>query len=155
MKQTLGWMLRHMEWADRAVIDCLRRQAGSEKAVGIMTHIVAAERLWLTRVGAVSTGAVVVWPHLSLDECERQARENARAVQSLLDNADAAGLARTFTYTNSKGERFESRLDDILLHLFLHGSYHRGQIALLQRMDGQEPVYTDYIHYRRTVGAGS
>ncbi len=151
MKERLGRMLKHMEWADLAVIDSLRRQGGSEKAVGIMAHIVAAERLWLMRIGATPTGVIPVWPRLVLDECERQARENARTLEGVLRTVNEIELARTYVYTNSKGESFQSRLDDILLHLFLHGSYHRGQIALLQRSDGQEPVYTDYIHYRRSM----
>ncbi|MGG1633398.1 DinB family protein [Paenibacillus sp. NRS-1760] len=31
----------------------------------------------------------------------------------------------------------------------MHGSYHRGQIALLLRQAGAEPILTDYIIYER------
>ena len=48
-----------------------------------------------------------------------------------------------------KGEKFQSGLDDIMLHVLNHASYHRGQVALLQRADGQEPAYTDYIQFVR------
>ena len=48
-----------------------------------------------------------------------------------------------------KGEKFQSGLDDIMLHIFNHASHHRGQVALLQRADGREPAYTDYIQFVR------
>jgi hypothetical protein len=45
MKEWLDRMLDHMEWADATVIESLRRQGGSPKAIGIMAHIVAATHL--------------------------------------------------------------------------------------------------------------
>ncbi len=153
-REWLGLMLEHMEWADATVIESLRRQNGSEKAVRIMAHVVGAERLWLSRVRPGRPAAaerIAVWPLLPLDECQRLATENAWAFGDIIGRAGSEGLAGAVAYTNSKGESFSSRLDDILLHVFLHGSYHRGQIALLQRMEGQEPVLTDFIHFRRSV----
>lgn len=37
-------------------------------------------------------------------------------------------------YSNIKGEKFTSTLDDILIHVFNHSTYHRGQVALLVTM---------------------
>ncbi len=150
-REWLGQMIEHMEWADAAVIESLRRQGGSAKAAGIMAHIVGAERVWLSRVRPQSADRLPIWPELPLEECRRLAAENARAFADVVARAGSEGLSRPVSYANSKGQPFSTRLDDILLQVFLHGSYHRGQIALLQRMDGQEPVLTDYIHFRRSV----
>ena len=54
-------------------------------------------------------------------------------------------LARTIVYTNSKGEPWSSRVSDVLMHVVLHGGYHRGQIAADLREAGFTPAYTDYI----------
>jgi uncharacterized damage-inducible protein DinB len=65
---------------------------------------------------------------------------------ALLDGLDAEGAARAVSYVNSKGEPWTSTAGDILLHVALHSSYHRGQIAMALRDGGEEPPYTDYIH---------
>ncbi len=56
--------------ADATVIESLRRQGGSPKAVGIMAHLVAAAHLWLSRTRGENP-KVAVWPKISLDECTR------------------------------------------------------------------------------------
>ena len=50
------------------------------------------------------------------------------------------------TCTNSKGEPWTSRVEDILLHVVMHSAYHRGQIASDVRASGHTPAYTDFIH---------
>jgi uncharacterized damage-inducible protein DinB len=46
-------------------------------------------------------------------------------------------------------------VDDILLHVALHGSYHRGQVALLVREAANKPAPTDYIGFVRGVPAAT
>ena len=58
-------------------------------------------------------------------------------------------LAREVEYQTSTGQVFRSTAADILTHVALHGSYHRGQIALLTRQGGGAPVPTDYVLYAR------
>lgn len=54
-------------------------------------------------------------------------------------------LTDVVKYSNTKGQEFSNSLYDILLHLFNHGTYHRGQIATDMRRNGLEPLNTDYI----------
>jgi uncharacterized damage-inducible protein DinB len=42
-------------------------------------------------------------------------------------------------------------VEQIMIHLVNHSSYHRGQIAMLLRQNGFEPVNTDYITYDRVI----
>jgi len=58
-------------------------------------------------------------------------------------------FARRVTYRNSKGRRYESSVADIVMHVSMHGGYHRGQIARQLRAAGREPPYTDYIQFTR------
>ena len=73
----------------------------------------------------------------------------------LLDGLDEAALARNVHYTNSAGLEFDSTVGDILLHVALHGAYHRGQIALLVRAGGSAPAPTDYIQFTRGAPAAT
>ena len=63
-----------------------------------------------------------------------------------LASLDEDGLRDGVAYRNSKGEFWTSTVGDILTHVVLHASYHRGQIAAAVRQAGGEPAYTDFIH---------
>ena len=57
----------------------------------------------------------------------------------------ARSLDEPVTYRSSTGEAFNSSVDAILLHMFAHGAYHRGQIAQDVRRAGGQIIDTDYI----------
>ncbi len=136
-------------WANGETLASLRAAAKPpEKARKLLGHILGAGRLWLSRIeGAVKPPAV--WPELSLEESARGVEELRGCWRAFLERADAAELSRSVAYTNSKGERWESSVADILTHVVLHGTYHRGQIAAVLRDAGWEPAYTDFIEAAR------
>ena len=67
----------------------------------------------------------------------------------LVDGAPPDQMGRLVAYRNSAGRDFRSRVSDIVTHVAMHGSYHRGQIARQLRSVGREPPYTDFIQYTR------
>jgi uncharacterized damage-inducible protein DinB len=69
---------------------------------------------------------------------------------ALLAALDEEGLDEGVAYRNTKGEFWTSTVGDILTHVALHASYHRGQIAAAVREAGGTPAYTDYVHAVRT-----
>ncbi|MMZ69323.1 DinB family protein [compost metagenome] len=58
-------------------------------------------------------------------------------------------LKEQIHYRTSNGESFATSIEDILTHVALHGSYHRGQIAASLRMAEIAPPATDYIFFVR------
>jgi DinB family protein len=52
-----------------------------------------------------------------------------------------------FSTSASPGEEYQSPVSDILLHLSLHGTHHRGQMATYVSGKGAKPINTDYIQY--------
>lgn len=58
------------------------------------------------------------------------------------------------SYRSSQGTPFQTSVGDILMHLASHGAYHRGQIALLLRQAGAEPLNTDFITFVREQSPG-
>ena len=63
----------------------------------------------------------------------------------------ADDLAGTVAYRNSKGERFEQGLNEVLDHVANHGTHHRGQIVLLLPQAGFAPPVTDLIAWQRAT----
>jgi uncharacterized damage-inducible protein DinB len=59
-------------------------------------------------------------------------------------------LQHVFQYQNSKREQFKQPVYQMLLHLFNHGTYHRGQLVNLLRQLGVEKIpATDFIIWSR------
>ena len=96
-----------------------------------------------------------MWPELDLAGCSALAEANHAGFLRLLEGLDGPGLEREIPYLNSAGDSFRSRVRDILMHVALHGCYHRGQVALLLRESGCEPQPTDYIAFVRGAAAAT
>lgn len=134
------------EWANREVISAFRKDGPpTTRSLGLMAHIVAAEHLWLARIEQRAS-PLPVWPELTLQVCDEEARGIARLWRKLLSSPADGYLDRLVAYKNSKGEAYESLVRDILTHVFVHSAYHRGQIAVDMRQGGHVPAYTDFIH---------
>ena len=146
-------LIDHLAWADTLVLEGLRRSPGSDPAaLEYFAHVLAAEHLWLTRVHQ-RPAEFAVWPSLPLNDCAALADRNRRELVALVDGASAHDLAREIAYRNSAGVAFVSRLEDILLHVALHGAYHRGQVSLIVRRGGGTPAPTDFIAFVRGAPA--
>jgi len=155
MTDSLLDMIAHMRWADTLVADSLiagkarrSRQPPSEDPVALLAHIAAAEHLWYARIAGV-TPIHAVWPDLSPSEARDVARAHADRFTQLVSRSGEPGLTRIVSYRNSAGRDFQNSVRDIVTHVTLHGSYHRGQIARIIRASGGDPPYTDYIQFMR------
>ncbi len=143
----------HMLWADELARQEIARmpevtpQAG--RALAIYAHLAGADHTWLSRIeGRLPLHPI--WPTLSLDEAAALARES---VSALREHAAApeSELARIVVYRTSTGQEYHTPVGDILAHVALHGSYHRGQLALLARDGAAEPINTDFVTYVRQL----
>jgi uncharacterized damage-inducible protein DinB len=145
----LGKLLDHLEWADRRVLDSLRGMAHpDQRALDLYAHVLGAEHVWLSRI-LEREPREKIWPDLTLERAATLAAENAAGLRALLASCSADELQRNVAYKNSAGLPFESSVEDMLLQAVLHGCYHRGQVALLVRDSGGEPLPTDYIAFVR------
>ncbi len=134
------------DWANREVLDSLARAGGRPaRSLKLLAHIVAAEVIWLARLRREKS-PMALWPELSLDECRVEIDRLAGRWGGYLGALPVAELDQTIAYTNSKGEAWTSRVEDVLTHVVTHSAYHRGQIAADLRAHGHQPTDTDFIH---------
>ena len=142
-------LVAHLGWADALVLKALQDAASPDpQAFEIYQHVLGTEHVWLARLQA-RPATVAVWPELTLSECERLARANLESLGAYVASLAPADLSRGVAYRNSAGDQFTSTVEDILLHVCLHGAYHRGQVALALRRAGAKPNPTDYIAFVR------
>lgn len=145
----------HLSWADEAAVGALRAaEAPPARAVEILAHVLGAEEVWLSRLEQ-RAARLAVWPELTPEGCAGAALDLRNAFGRYLDALSPRDLDRYVPYTNSAGQSFQSTRWDILMHVAMHGSYHRGQVMLLLRSAGHEPAPTDYIAFVRGVPAAT
>jgi len=146
MLEHISRLFSYDDWANREVLNSLRSaDAPPARSVGLLAHIVSAERLWLERLEAQQQ-TFPVWPMFTLDQCRTQIDQLADLWKNYLASLGEAGLTHSINYKNTKGENFTSQNQDVLLHVVMHSAYHRGQIAADLRAAGFTPPYTDFIH---------
>lgn len=151
----LTTLFDHVAWADAQALAALRTLPASSpehaQAARIYAHLAAAEHVWLARLEG-RTPAYPVWPDLALDQAAALAEESIAGLRDIARREDAS-VARVVEYRTSAGQPFRNTVGEILAHVALHGSYHRGQLALLTREGGGAPIATDFIAFVRAAPA--
>jgi uncharacterized damage-inducible protein DinB len=146
MLEHIGTLFSYDDWANHEVLGSLQALATPPaRSIKLLAHIVSAERLWLERL-LVQKQILPVWPLFTIEQCKLEVDQLPGLWKNYLTSLGEAGLSRSLTYKNTKGESFTSQKQDILLHVVIHSAYHRGQIAADMRAAGFTPAYTDFIH---------
>lgn len=151
----LETLIEHMAWADaraHASIAEMPESAARDRAVSIFAHIVAIEHAWLARFEQREIEHAQ-WPPWSLETAGTLAISSGAGLRSIVTAAGPEGLGATVTYRTRAGAEGRNTLSEILMHVALHGTHHRGQIALLVRDGGGAPASTDFSTYLRERNA--
>jgi uncharacterized damage-inducible protein DinB len=142
----------HMAWADELLAAPLTKSDAPPAAVREYAHIAAVEEVWLSRIEQRAP-AVGIWPEMGAAEAAALAKRTATAFKALIARLSETTLDAAAKYTNSAAKTFETPLSDILIHVAMHGQYHRGKVNVLLRQGGQEPAPVDFISFARGVPA--
>lgn len=115
-----------------------------EKSKNLLNHILNAHQIWNARI--LNQNKFEVWQINSNNKLLNINSENLINSSKILDEREPDEI---ITYQNSKGITFENSIQEIFFHFINHSTYHRGQIAMLMKEVGLEPLNTDYIFYKR------
>ncbi|HLG06264.1 MAG TPA: DinB family protein [Gemmatimonadales bacterium] len=139
----------HAEWADLRVLAALKESGGEPPDAWLeLGHVLGAAEVWLARLQH-RPARLVVWPTLGIPEADQEVETVHAGYRAFLADLEPARLEWLVQYTNSAGQAFENSTADILLHVVLHGQYHRGKVNLRLRHSGHSPAPCDYIAFIR------
>jgi uncharacterized damage-inducible protein DinB len=141
-------LLSYDEWAIRRSLGSIDGSSES-KAKLLLSHILLAEKIWLTRLNGSDSSGIPTFEEFPIEECERMTAELQQGYVEFIDSLSESDLDRSITYKNTKGDEFSTPIREILTHVGLHGAYHRGQIAWLVREGGDTAINTDFITFTR------
>jgi uncharacterized damage-inducible protein DinB len=150
MKKYFRKLYQFNAWANKRVISTLVRQQVNDKQIlTLLGHIVAAQFLWLHRIKGLPAPDVKLWGEYTLDQLITMAEEAGTQWLEFVESTD--DFDREMTYKNYVNEPYTNNVENIMIHLVNHSSYHRAQIAMLLRQKGFEPINTDFITYDRVI----
>lgn len=151
-------MYEQEAWAMNEQISALERVApsasgeGLSRAIAKLAHVVMARDVWLYRIDTSTPKPADLWPQNWTFEMLREALEaSGTNWHAYLDRLDAGELDRVVSYTSSAGQAFNDTVRDILMHVWSHGFYHRGQVGTIINTLGGSPPAIDYIVGMRTL----
>jgi uncharacterized damage-inducible protein DinB len=113
-----------------------------------LAHLYMADSAWLHRVRgeAYAKPAPGALPE-DLSAAWLEVLDGWRAV------ADSRNADDVIAYRAFDGTPYRNRLEDIARHVVNHGSYHRGQVAMMLRLLGHAAQGTDLIAFTRAANA--
>lgn len=143
-------MYEHLDWANQRILEKLQSlEDVKQDIIRLFSHILFAEKVWITRIQGLDSSQLPLWIDIGLEECKALISQNKETYSTFLASLTEEKLETIISYRNSTGKEFKNTLREILTHVALHGQYHRGQINLLLRSDGVDPMNVDYITFLR------
>ena len=162
MKELLQQYAAYNIWANKILFDRINKLneeqinaviASSFPSVyKTVSHMWLAEDVWWQRHKLVENIVVAAenFTGSFIDLCNQLAKQSQQW-KDWVDSANENQLAHVFAYVRNK-EQHKIKVQDMLLHLFNHATYHRGQLVTLLRQLGEVDKIpsTDFSTYCRT-----
>ena len=161
MKQILEQYAAYNVWANQKLIDTIQGLPAEISTTPFLSsfatihatllHVWDAESIWWQRMKLqeVVTAPSSTFKGTTLDVCTALLHQD-KLWETWIRNASPAAIDHVFMYKNSRQEQFKQPIYQMLLHVFNHATYHRGQLVNMLRQAGVEKIpQTDFIIWSR------
>jgi len=161
MKELLKQFAAYNIWANQKLADLILSLTNEQQTKEIASsfnslyktvlHMWDAESIWWQRMKLHER---IIRPSEnfkgSMQDVVNGLMQQNRQWEEWVGNASDLSIAHVFQYQNSKREQFKQPIYQMVLHLFNHGTYHRGQLVTILRQLGIEKIpETDFIVWSR------
>ena len=162
MKQLLQQYGAYNCWANKRIIDRANLLTADEIKHEINSsfpsvfkttlHMMDVESIWWQRL---KLAEYVQFPGEKFtgnyEDLSAQLLQLSQQWFTWIQQANDVNLTHVFAYQNSKKEHFKQPVYEMLLHLFNHQTFHRGQIVTMFRQLGADKIPpTDFIVFSRS-----
>ena len=161
MKDLLSQMAAYNIWANQKLLDLIlalpeekQKQDLPSSFKSLYTtifHMWDAESIWWQRMKLHER---IIRPsdnaNSSMKDVAHGLLQQNQQWQEWVNTSTEPILDHVFQYYNQKKESFKQPIFQMLLHVFNHGTYHRGQLVNMLRQLGSEKIpETDFIVWCR------
>jgi len=160
MKQLLQQYAAYNIWANKKIIETANQlteeqinkeiESSFPSVYKTALHLMEVENVWWERLKLVERTTLSGWFTGNFDELSKKLLELSQQWHNWIQNANEVNISHVFAYQNSKKEHFKQPVYEMLLHLFNHQTFHRGQIITMFRQLGLDKIPpTDFIVFSR------
>ena len=161
MKDLLSQFASYNVWANQKLLDVILALPEEKQKQEVpssfsnlfktLLHMWDAESAWWQRM-KLQERIIVPSENFngSMNDVAGGLMQQNRQWEEWVNNASDISLEHVFQYQNSKKEQFKQPIFQMILHVFNHGTYHRGQLINMLRQLGEEKLpQTDFIVWSR------
>jgi uncharacterized damage-inducible protein DinB len=164
--QCLSELLDYHYWAQERLFDAVaplspeqftRNLGNSFPSVrDTLAHIHFGECVWYARWLREPMPSPSTEAFPDLDSLRRASKAHEVKMRALLERLGQDGINQSLDYTSRiDGQDHRSPYWQMFQHVFNHATYHRGQVTMMLRQLGAQPVGTDLIQFYWTLDARS
>jgi uncharacterized damage-inducible protein DinB len=141
-------------WSNTMILHSLKSlKENDEKAMKLFSHLLSSHSMWLSRVTKTEI-TCTLFQERTLAECETLMNENLLGWKKYLTNKTEADLAEVIEFMaawETNPSKRKMRIDDAIIHIINHSSYHRGQLVLSIKGKVDELPLSTYIIYASEI----
>jgi uncharacterized damage-inducible protein DinB len=161
MKDLLSQLAAYNIWANQKLLEIILALPDDKQKQEVpssfnslyktMLHMYSAESIWWQRMKLQERINIPMENFKgSIQELAQELVQQNRQWQQWISDATDPMLDHVFQYFSLKRESFKQPIFQMLLHVFNHGTYHRGQLVNMLRQLGVEKIpQTDFIVWSR------
>jgi uncharacterized damage-inducible protein DinB len=127
------------------ILDILKNNHNFE-AIQAMAHIIVAQKLWMCRIQETSFDFSLFDKKFDFKEIESLFLDQHQKIKEYLDSIQDQDLSFKINFKNKNGDLCHFEIQDIITHIFNHGTHHRAQILWLLKPHVSSLPILDYIH---------
>jgi uncharacterized damage-inducible protein DinB len=141
-------------WSNSMIINALRTlKQPDTRAMVLFSHLLSSHSMWLSRVTKTDF-TCTLFQERTLDECQQLMQENLAGWRAYLSDKTTRQLEKSIEFMgaweNPPNKRRLS-IEDALIHIINHSSYHRGQIVASIKGKVDELPLSTYIMYASEI----
>lgn len=160
MKEILVQYAAYNLWANHRMTDAvlqLPEEMQQQKIISsfpsielTLLHLMNVESIWWQRMKLVENIHIIEASTFTVTQISHKILDASTQWKEWVDKSTTAAFEHEFVYRNSKKEQFKQPVFQMLLHLFNHQTYHRGQIVTMLKQLGVDKIPpTDFIEWSR------
>lgn len=141
-------------WSNGTILKAIRNlKEKDDRALLLFSHLLSSHCMWLSRVNKTAF-TCTLFQDRTLDECEQLMNENLEGWKNYLRDKTATDLEQSIEFMpawEAIPMKREMAVEDAIIHLINHSSYHRGQIVASIKGKVDELPFSTYIMFASKI----
>lgn len=145
MKKSFIHSINYNDWANENLIRAFKdNNQYPQRCIDLMCHIISSQDYWYDRLINKSIYLVDLWEKFSLLELSMLSQNSTNVWRVFVNKVKEKEFTELCGYYDEKGVALDISTGDVLNSVLNHSAYHRGQINLLIKSAGFEPINIDF-----------